>query len=366
MKRMATLTLVALACLTTMPAIAQGRYRDGMNLYEYVRSEPVGRLDPTGQFEVLTNNEDVKAAYNQMISTNPGKELVECIKGLEVAGSRKVSVIVMLATKVDEQSRVVGISTQTRPIFVADKSKNKKTYRFAIEVGNKQQMIGFTITPFKANRKYIGQEGIQVRLNPLYALTQAAKNTGSGPTQFTLGARLDVRLFHELQHAKQLLLGKNNTKPSPGTLVTEDNMVLEEDAELRDLKTMTEEDRQAWYERWSNPAEYEAIKETNQKYRRELKLKDRWGHKLTKGKKGKKGQAELLAELLARGNKGGLEYEHPLLDYPAFPLTEDRKRYYVKNMFKKGNPKHNAIVWDHLKKGTELKWMPGVDVESRW
>ena len=48
MKRMDTLTLLALACLTAIPSIAQARYRDGMNLYEYVRSEPVGRVDPSG------------------------------------------------------------------------------------------------------------------------------------------------------------------------------------------------------------------------------------------------------------------------------------------------------------------------------
>ena len=45
MKRTITLTLLALACLTAIPSIAQARYRDGMNLYEYVRSEPVGHGD---------------------------------------------------------------------------------------------------------------------------------------------------------------------------------------------------------------------------------------------------------------------------------------------------------------------------------
>ncbi len=52
MKRTTTLTLLALTCLTAIPSIVHARYRDGMNLYEYVRSEPVSGRDPTGLWKL--------------------------------------------------------------------------------------------------------------------------------------------------------------------------------------------------------------------------------------------------------------------------------------------------------------------------
>jgi len=48
MTRISTLALAALACLATIPSIAEARYRDGMNLYQYVHSNPVNYLDPMG------------------------------------------------------------------------------------------------------------------------------------------------------------------------------------------------------------------------------------------------------------------------------------------------------------------------------
>ena len=48
MKRTTALALLGLACLMAMPSIAQARYRDGMNLYQYVGSNPVAYTDPTG------------------------------------------------------------------------------------------------------------------------------------------------------------------------------------------------------------------------------------------------------------------------------------------------------------------------------
>lgn len=48
MKRTTALALLGLACLMAMPSIAHARYRDGMNLYQYVESSPVGRIDPSG------------------------------------------------------------------------------------------------------------------------------------------------------------------------------------------------------------------------------------------------------------------------------------------------------------------------------
>ena len=61
MKRTTTLTLLTVACLMTIPSIAQGRYRDGMNLYEYVRSEPVAGRDPTGRWKLDRNNAQPRA-----------------------------------------------------------------------------------------------------------------------------------------------------------------------------------------------------------------------------------------------------------------------------------------------------------------
>lgn len=48
MKRTTALALLGLACLMAMPSIAHARYRDGMNLYQYVRSAPVQHVDPMG------------------------------------------------------------------------------------------------------------------------------------------------------------------------------------------------------------------------------------------------------------------------------------------------------------------------------
>jgi hypothetical protein len=48
MNRTTALALLGLACLMAVPNIAQARYRDGMNLYQYVRSNPIGHVDPSG------------------------------------------------------------------------------------------------------------------------------------------------------------------------------------------------------------------------------------------------------------------------------------------------------------------------------
>ena len=49
MKRNTTLILIALICLLTIPSVAHGRYRDGMNLYQYVESRPTTHVDPNGE-----------------------------------------------------------------------------------------------------------------------------------------------------------------------------------------------------------------------------------------------------------------------------------------------------------------------------
>ena len=58
MKRTITLGLLAMACVATMSAVAEARYRDSMNLYEYVRSEPVRSVDPSGRVTVLIHGID--------------------------------------------------------------------------------------------------------------------------------------------------------------------------------------------------------------------------------------------------------------------------------------------------------------------
>lgn len=62
MKRTMTLMLLSLACLMTLPTVAQAGYADGMNLYEYVRSAPPHRRDSSGSkscFEITTEVDDM-------------------------------------------------------------------------------------------------------------------------------------------------------------------------------------------------------------------------------------------------------------------------------------------------------------------
>ena len=64
MKRTTTLALLALTCLTAIPSIAQARYRDGMNMYEYVRSEPIRHRDPSGRVTILIHGIDNRNWYS--------------------------------------------------------------------------------------------------------------------------------------------------------------------------------------------------------------------------------------------------------------------------------------------------------------
>jgi len=49
MKRTTALAFLGLACLMATPSITQARYREGMNLYQYVRSSPVRYVDTMGR-----------------------------------------------------------------------------------------------------------------------------------------------------------------------------------------------------------------------------------------------------------------------------------------------------------------------------
>ena len=52
MKRTTALVLLGLACLLTMPSTAHARYRDGLNLYQYVSSSPSRYVDPDGRVRI--------------------------------------------------------------------------------------------------------------------------------------------------------------------------------------------------------------------------------------------------------------------------------------------------------------------------
>ena len=55
MTKATTPALLALACLLAMPSLAQARYSDGMNLYQYVKSRPTLVRDPAGLGVVSTH-----------------------------------------------------------------------------------------------------------------------------------------------------------------------------------------------------------------------------------------------------------------------------------------------------------------------
>jgi len=59
MRRVTTLGLLALAGLLAVPTVAHARYEDGMNLYQYVRSNPARYVDPSG-LEIACRDEVMK------------------------------------------------------------------------------------------------------------------------------------------------------------------------------------------------------------------------------------------------------------------------------------------------------------------
>ncbi len=57
MKRVVALILAGLVCFLAIPSVAQARYADGMNHYEYVGSQPTDCTDPMGQQKIKGANE---------------------------------------------------------------------------------------------------------------------------------------------------------------------------------------------------------------------------------------------------------------------------------------------------------------------
>lgn len=65
MKRAMALAVFGLACLLAMPSVLQGRYADGMNVYEYVQGNPVARLDPNGSVVFDANGKNCELSWNR-------------------------------------------------------------------------------------------------------------------------------------------------------------------------------------------------------------------------------------------------------------------------------------------------------------
>jgi hypothetical protein len=65
MTKTMTPTLLALACLMATPSVARARYSDGMNLYEYVKSNAVTNKDAFGKMSL--------ACCNDMLTESFGK-----------------------------------------------------------------------------------------------------------------------------------------------------------------------------------------------------------------------------------------------------------------------------------------------------
>ena len=65
MKRTTALALLGLACLMAVPNVAHARYRDGMNLYQYVQSRPISATDPDGRLARETTGGDAWNSANR-------------------------------------------------------------------------------------------------------------------------------------------------------------------------------------------------------------------------------------------------------------------------------------------------------------
>jgi len=75
MKRTTALALLGLGCLMAIPSMAHARYRDGMNLYQYVRSRPNVHLDPMG-LEAATTQPNGKCVCGPDVTEWFARDLV--------------------------------------------------------------------------------------------------------------------------------------------------------------------------------------------------------------------------------------------------------------------------------------------------
>ena len=69
MKRSVIAAIAALAALLAVPSSLQARYRDGMNLYEYVRSNPCRYVDPSGAKLIIAGGSKFRRCTNKDLAT---------------------------------------------------------------------------------------------------------------------------------------------------------------------------------------------------------------------------------------------------------------------------------------------------------
>lgn len=247
MKRTTTLALLVLTCLTAMPSIAQARYRDGMNLYEYVRSQPVDGRDPTGEITWLTKNRDVKAAFTRVYATRLGAELIDCIEALEKA---KNVMVIMTITQARDHASNAGsrIYTDKLPIRYAD-DKREHVHYFKVKIGKKVEELNLSVAPIQKFQTGRAKGYIMLEMNPLFSATTFGVAYGDRTWDFRLGVPLHETMFHEMSHVRQMLEGKDFNTPKVAKVPGKDKLNKQQLA--------------AWKARWQRDAEYEAVMRTN-------------------------------------------------------------------------------------------------------
>jgi RHS repeat-associated protein len=244
-------------------------YVDGMGLYEYVGGCPLTHLDPTGMIRLITGNKDINDAYKGLSTTKAGKALIRQIERLEKRTGQEV---------------LINITGQS----------NTVSHEGALRKG---QAIFMVDADGKVRKIEAGTSGSLVEINPEHSVAGTSVATGDGPEDVKLGVPVDETLFHELAHSKQTLSGEEHgaRKALPA-----------------DSQHWSQEQKDQWIERWSNPQDYEAVMKTNG-YRSELgrPLQARYSTTAAQNKR---------VEYLAERAKASGEYL-PLHERPVFPYA---------------------------------------------
>ena len=300
MKRRITLALLGLACLMAMPSTAEARYADGMNLYEYVQSAPTGSVDPMGLITLVTSNADIVAAYAELEASVEGYDLIELIQCYE--GATKLQVAIGI------------VSHHTTDSHMSPSVRQPNDLYWTVEGGVP------TPYPFGAPSMVIG-------MNPLDAVwpDQMVMATGDGPYDVEQGMPLDELLFHELQHALDVLTWPEGA-PYKGLTSPADP----------DSKFAADID---CCERWGDLANYDAVMQAN-KYRAEKGRPLRQRYDLTKEQRN-------TVKAMEKEFRSGAKSGKPLREYPVFPFDE---RYWIE-----GHRNWEDLYW----------WKPLIHVMGR-